>query len=429
MEIGIYMTLLILMIIIITRILKFMIISPIYIYLLFYGICLSLTTLYYYFYEDKISIYNFDFINSTLFLDAIKFHLLAMVSFCFGVIIYYDSSKSSIKKLFNRGLGNSIEFSYSLPNSATILTHVFMGFIIFFCVFSYGKFLFFRDEYLIEGNTTFITLMKLLSFVNILILGVTYYKNKLLSVSYFLLIFLIATGTGSRLAVVYALVYVLLIFLMSKKLWFNKLALGINAVAIFVYLAFLMSVRPLANHGLQPYFSSLFNNTTDIITNLEFNIYYTFIFGVFVTSKTLVGNATDLNTIAISLNPLPGKWVGWYEIAPLLRANIYAPYSANGEVFSMGKIFTFIFFTLIGLTFTFMEQKVRQFFKTGSNVFAFIILILCVLFVIYSYEYNLRSTVRYLYYALFVLGVYYLFGRYNYKIGGIKVKKTNGKND
>jgi hypothetical protein len=44
--------------------------------------------------------------------------------------------------------------------------------------------------------------------------------------------------------------------------------------------------------------------------------------------------------------------------------------------------------------------------------------------VVYSFEYNLRSTMRYLYYALFVLLIYQILGRYVYKMRFVKVPKS-----
>lgn len=420
MEIGLYLVLIIFCTFLISKVVKFALISPIYIYILFYGLCITLTTLYYYYYEDKISIYNFDFIKSSLFLQAITFHLLAVASFCIGVLLYYDGSTKDVKKMFNKSLKGTLKFSYALPPSILPLIHVFIVTIILLCALSYGELLFFREDYLIEKNTSIITLMKLLSFVTVLMLGVSYKKQKWLSIGYFTIIILIATGTGSRLGVIYALVYALLIFMSTKSTLASKLGLVVNGILSFVYLAFLTSVRPLEFHGIVPYFSSIFGNETDVVSNLEFNIYYTFIFGIFVTSKTLVGNATDWGTIAISLNPLPGKWVGWYEIAGTLRANKYAPYTANGEVFTMGRIFTFLFFTVIGLAFGYLEHQMRKLFLSGSKVFGFIVSILCVMFVIYSFEYNLRSSVRYIYYALVVLLVYNFIGKYRYKMSFFK---------
>lgn len=428
MEIGIYIVLILFQLALISRIVKFNFISPIYIYIIFYLLCISLSVGYFYYYDDKISLYNFDFISNKLFLEAVTFHLLAVCGFCLGVIFYYDFSPPKARRLFNSSLSDVFKFDYNLPESLKVLIHIFMGIIILLCAFSYGDLLFLRTEYLIDKNTSFITLMKLLSFVTVLMLGLTYKTQKWISIFYFFLIMTIATGTGSRLAVIYAIVFGLLIFISGSKSAVSKLYLFFNVAAAFVYLAFLMSVRPLPSHGLIPYVESIFSDTSDITSNLVFNIYYTFIFGVFVSSKTIVGDTTTLNTILISINPLPGKWVGWYDVANSLRANRFAPYSANGEVFSMGKIFTGVFFMIIGLAFSFMESKMRYLFKNRSKVFGFIISILCVLFVIYSFEYNLRSTMRYLYYALFFLLVYHTVGKYTFKLGPLNMaQKTKNE--
>lgn len=389
--------------------------SPIYLYLIFYSLTIILSTLYFYYYEDKISLYNFDSIKESFFIKIINFHLLALIAFCIGVFIFYDFSKKRVRQLYNTSFSKTLSLKYEIPNSFYPLIHTLLAIIVFLCAFSYGNKIFFRENYLIEKNTTFITLMKLLSFVAILVLGLIYRKRKILSIVYFFIIITIAIGTGSRQAVIYSIVYTLLIYMSSKTKFIDKIVLSFNVLLSFILLSYLMTLRSLEFHGLHPYILSLFDDSEKLTASMSFNIYYTFIFGIFVSAKTLAENLPVWSNIWISLNPLPGKWVGWYEIANNLRANIYAPYSANGEVFTMGKIVTFIFFTLTGIILSYFEFRIRSFFSKGNRIFGFLIALFCVLFIVFSFEYNLRASIRYLYYAFFIILIYDFISKYKFK--------------
>ncbi len=400
----------------VSKILKFNFMSPVYLYLIFYLLTIILSLLYFYFYEDKISLYSFDYIKESVFLKTIKYHLIALMAFCVGVFVFYDLSTRKVKQLYNTSFIQTLSLKYEIPNSYYPFIHTLIVVIITLCAFSYGIKLFYREEYLIEKNTSFIILLKLLSFVAILVLGLIYRKRKNLSLIYFFIIMAIAIGTGSRQAVLYTIVYTLLIYMSSKTNRLDKLILCINVLFSFVLLSYLMTLRSLEFHGLKPYIFSLFDNSDNLSNSVSFNIYYTFIFGIFVSAKTVLMNTPNWSNIWISINPLPGKWVGWYEIANSLRANIYAPYSANGEIFTMGKLFTFIFFTVIGIVMSYFECRIRKFFSKGNRIFGFLIALFCILFIIFSFEYNLRASVRNLYYAFFIIIVYDFMSKYKFKL-------------
>lgn len=413
------------LLILITRVVKFNIISPIYIYLMFYIIALGLSVPYYYYFEDKVSLYNFDFITTEQFDLAVTYHLIALIAFCIGVLIYYDFSRVKTKLLLNKSFVKSLFINPNIQVNILPAIHVIMFIIILFCGITYGKQIFYREMYLVDGNRTLITLFKLLSFVATLMLSIVFRKNKVIALFYFTTIMLIGIGTGSRLAFVYLAVFALLIYQTSKNTTKDKIILVLNIMLSFIFLSFLMTLRMLPDHGILPYLSSVFNNSKAVGDSIVFNTYYSFIFGVFVSAKTLMENMPDWNNILIAVNPVTGNMAGWYEIAPNMRLNRFAPMSANGEVFTMGKTFTFIFFTVIGVIFTYFETQMRKFFKNKKRVIGFIIALLSILFVGMSFEYNLRSTMRYIYYITFVIVVAGYLSRYSYKIGLVPIPKNS----
>ncbi|MGJ8683041.1 MAG: hypothetical protein ACSHWW_00360 [Nonlabens sp.] len=405
------------------RVVKFNIISPLYIYLMFYIIALGLSVPYYYYFDDKVSLYNFDFISSAQFDLAVTYHLIAMIAFCVGVLVFYDFSSSKSRLLLNKSFAKSLFLNPNVQINILPAIHVIMFTIILFCGITYGKEIFYRNIYLVEENRTFITLFKLLSFVATLMLALVFRKHKWIALFYFTLVMLIGIGTGSRLAFVYLAVFALLIYQTSSNKAKDKLILVLNMVIALIFLSYLMTLRMLPEHGIVPYLSSVFSNSKAVGDSLVFNIYYSFIFGVFVSAKTLMENVPNWNNILVAVNPATGNMAGWYDIAKSMRLNRFAPMSANGEVFTMGKTFTFIFFTFIGAIFTYFEVQMRIFFNKKKRVIGFIIALLSILFVAMSFEYNLRSTMRYIYYITFVIIVAGYLSKFKYKIGSVKIPK------
>ena len=57
--------------------------------------------------------YNFDVVTSKAFFEVIKLYLLSLISFSLGVIIYYEASNKSLKKLFNKSFSEKLFFQIS----------------------------------------------------------------------------------------------------------------------------------------------------------------------------------------------------------------------------------------------------------------------------------------------------------------------------
>lgn len=390
-------------------------------------LALILTVPYYYYYDDKVSLYNFDFITAAQFTDAIFYHLIAMNAYCFGILLFYQFSGSKTKQLLNKPFGKSLFLKPDINFNLFPAIYTLIGIILLFCGISYGTDIFYREEYLVEGIRMLTTLFKLLSFIVILMLAISYRKNKWLSSFLFSLVVLIAIGTGSRLAFVYVIVFALLLYQTSKNTTRDKLIFGRNILFSFFFLVFIMTLRRLPNHGIIPYVASVFNNSSELGDSAVFNVYYTFIFGVFVSAKTLMENTADWSNIIVSVNPVTGSMAGWYDVAPKMRLNKFAPMSAHGEVFTMGKIFTIVFFTITAMIFSYFETYMRSFFKKGKRVLGFIVALLSILFVALSFEYNLRSTVRYIYYIGFVVLLGHYLGNFKFKLGKVIVHKLSNK--
>jgi hypothetical protein len=390
------------------KILRYFLLSPIYLYLLFGLTSIIITVWYFYFFQNKFSLYNLDVVSEEVFLGVIKLYILALNSFLLGVLFYYEVSKKKTKIIFNKSFSERLFIKYKLRDSFNNIAAGIFFIIIILYFITYGKGLFIRTDYLPNSNRVLTIFLKVLTFIEIILLGLIYNKKNLLSTTLFLLTILVSISTGSRSVFLFYIVYVCLIFISSGNSLFNKLRFLFHVFIGFIFLAYIMQLRGLDSHGLIPYIKSI-GSPTDFLRNVFFNVYYSFIYGVYVTIETINKAKLDWSIILININPLPGSIAGWYDYADNMRINFYVPYSLHGRVFKTGLFFSVIYFFITGLLFSYFESVVRKMFMDKNRILAFLIIILLVLHIVYAFEYNMRSAIRYFYYAFFILLMRYLY--------------------
>lgn len=408
---------------ILTKFLKYYLLSPIYIYVIFAIISIISSVLYFYFFDDKISLFNLDRVSNKDFFETIKLYIIALICFLAGTITYYDLQIKQNKLLFNQSFSQYLFLSYSVPKSTYYVTTVLFFLITILYFITYGRGLLLREKYLPEVSRGLTIIIKILSFIQSIILGLFYKKNKQLSLFYFIFLILISIGTASRVVFLFYVLYSVLIFISGKNNLINRLSFFLNLLLAFFLLGFLIGVRSSELHGIVPYLKSISSNTNNLINSIYFNFYYSFIFGVYVTIGTLKKATLDWNMILVSINPLPGKLAGWYEYANDMRLNKFAPFSLHGRVFKTGILFTTFYFFILGIIFSFFEKVVRKLFRGKKNILAFSIVIILCLHIVYAFEYNMRASIRYLYYAYFFLLVAYIFRQVIKNLPKRKVKK------
>lgn len=392
------------------KILKYFLLSPIYIYITFSTLSLITSVLYFYFFENKYSLYNLDFVSENSFLEVIKMYLIALNSFLLGTIIFYDLSTKKSKLLFNKSFTDSLFHKFSVPTNLLLMIRVLFALIIVLYFTAYGTDILIRNDYLPNTNRALIVIIKIFSFILILLLGILHQKNKMVSNFYLFLLILISLGTGSRTVFLFVITYFIILFISNGNTLKNKLVFSINLIISFLFLVYLMQLRGLPSHGIIPYLKNLSNLNQSFLGDFYFNIYYSLIFGTYVTIKTVQEAQFDWNIIFISINPLPGSMAGWYKYANDMRLNQFAPYSLHGRIFKMGIPFIITYFFMTGILFSYIEKKIRFYLVNGKKGLAFIIALLLTLHIIYGFEYNLRSAFRYIYYGLFIVLLEYLFG-------------------
>lgn len=390
--------------------LKYLIISPTYIYLVFNLVVVLLTVPYFYFYDDKFSIAEVDWISTKEFWSVLNMYFIANIAFIFGFLIYHQVSTPKIRNVYKSDLNHKLFTKYIIPNYFINISYILTLLVVVGYLSTYGKLLLVREDYIPDFENKFlITVAKVISLVGSIILGLAHNKNRYTSWLLITIITAFTFATGSRITFLILMLYFLTIFQMSGNTSKNKLRFLTQLIVSFIFLSYLISLRQLNEHGLVPYISTIFSEDSDILKSIAFNIYYSFVFGVFATARTIKEAEPNWYYMYVSLNPLPGSLVGWPEVAENLKLTKFMPFTLHGQVFKMGYSFLILFFLILGILFSFFEKKVRKFLINDKKRTAVLFTLILSLFIFYSFEYHLRSAFRYIYYAYFVLLSIYFF--------------------
>lgn len=394
---------------------KFSLFSPLVLFYVFFLLSIVFSIAYHYWmpYDWKFNIAQLDRINNEEFWVSIMVFVRMLIYFSVGVLFY--------KYLFNIRKNKDFRFDIKIklpPLKTNYLVTISLYLIvvdIFLVSILYGKELFIRDSYAVDYNRLGLMLLEY-SLLFLIFLGAVLFKEKKgLSRVIALFVTLLCIGFGSRMATIYLLVYFFVIFILylnrRKKIFYIVLGLPI----ILFFFGYNLSLRFSENHGLGPYLYLPFSSSSEILKNTFFNVYYTLVFGVFATFKTLVRYPLNYDYLITSLNPSPGFLTDWYIIYKDLRINPYAPFSGIGEIFSYPNI-AFFFYFFVGMFFAYSERLIQRFFLNKKVVVGFILFLLTSAFIPYSFEYNLRSCVRFLYYAMIFIFMQKLFSKTKIKI-------------
>ena len=394
---------------------KFSLFSPLVLFYVFFLLAIVLSIAYHYWmpYTWKFNIANLDRITNTEFWVAIDVFVRMLIYFSIGVLFY--------KYLFNIRKNSSFRFNIKIklpPINVNYVINAAQALIIldvFLVSILYGKEIFIRDTYAVEYNKLGLMLLEY-SLLFLIFLGSILYKEKRgfsRAIAFFVTVLCI--GFGSRMATIYLLVYFFIIFILYLNRRKKTLYIIYGLPFILFFFGYNISLRYSEKHGLGPYLYLPFSGTSEILKNTFFNIYYTLIFGVFATFKTLVKYPFNYDYLWTSLNPSPGFLTDWYVIFKKLRINHYAPFAGIGEIFSYPNI-AFFFYFFIGMFFAYSERVIQRLFLNKKIVVGFIVFLLTSAFIPYSFEYNLRSSVRFIYYALIFIYLQNLFSRIKFKI-------------
>ena len=268
-----------------------------------------------------------------------------------------------------------------------------------------------RDNYL-ESSFRF-----LVSLGNVLILpasiGLGYnlasktsLLNRFFCTALILVDFLTLFALGTRALAIFPMLLTCGYWLNSNRKKVLGVLLSIVTIALFSPLIFLpLYLRGAPNHGLLPYLHYASNLNLAVLFQPPIGFISNFLFSFPLTGELIklrAIRAFSIDYLLISVNPLPGDFVGWYLINRKFALNDATPFNTIGEIYLYGDVISFWLFFSLGAMITFISVVFQRNLKKNRIIYALLLLMLVFLFAITSLQYNLRSSTRILYLA-FVL--------------------------
>lgn len=382
---------------------------PVTIFVLFYSIVIILTLFYHFYCPSyyKFNLYGFDFIGQNRFYNTMDVFTSMIISFIFGTFLFsiLNKEKSNLKIKKNDLLKG---FSFNIKGLTTIIIILLViGLLLVFVDF--GNELFFRTKYIPTNSSSFKTIYQILFIIISFFTGLNYFKKKFFSLVTMFVLVLIGISIGSRFASIYLIIFGISFFITLKQRIRKVFFLTWFTPFIIIFFGFNISLRAESNsHGLIPYLSVVFNKPEVIYEYTLKNIYYTLVFGFYATADTLnVYTFDSPDKLITCLNPLPGKLTNWYSLAKRMRSNIFAPFTAIGEL-ARYKYFFYFYFITVGYYFRYVEYFIIKSFNSKKYIFPILHILLLIMFIIFSFEYNLRSSNRFIYYSFFLFIISYI---------------------
>lgn len=414
-----YLSLIIVLLALIYNKRKFFVLSPVDIFVLYYLAVIFFTTIYHFYYprSEKINFFNLDMKNHKNFVDQLIVFLRVISLFLAGVFIYKIANPgyNAINKIRIEIVNiKDRKINYKLISNITISLLIVCVILVYL---DYGNELFVRKKYIPKDSSVLkMIYSNLLIFISVLS-GALMKKVKIISWISILTVIFIGICLGSRIAsiclIIFGITYSLFLSKRSERILFYSLFIPF----ITLFFGYNISLRSQSfGHGLIPYMNMTISKPHVIFEYTVRNVYYTFIFGFYVTSETIkLYKDASLENLMTCMSPLPGRMVNWYQISKHLRINIYAPFSAIGEL-SKFPVFSFFYYIFLGFYFSLVDRFIKKEIMNKRYIFSILQVLMLLLFIMFSYEYNLRSTHRFIWYSIFIL----ILSRYLYKLKKIK---------
>jgi hypothetical protein len=178
----------------------------------------------------------------------------------------------------------------------------------------------------------------------------------------------------------------------------SRIGLGVGLLTSIYLLPFPIFLRSVGANGLFPYLAALPDapRPLDVLAGSADNLLISFPLTGTTAFKV---PQIPFSELLVELDPRPGSSTGWYDIADSLRINPYTPYSALGTIGNHGWTVVVVFWLVTGAFLGYLHLRSTTLTALGSRGIALVLVALPLLFTLFSLQYNLRSSVRFLVYA------------------------------
>ena len=113
-------------------------------------------------------------------------------------------------------------------------------------------------------------------------------------------------------------------------------------------------------------------------------------------------------TFWVSVNPMPGQLAGWVEIKDSLRVNWFTPYNSLGELAAHGWLALAVGAAVMGFALALSSRLLSNFRGAYQIAASLLLLAITLRFSLSLLQYNLRSSARHIWYALFGLSAIWI---------------------
>ena len=205
-------------------------------------------------------------------------------------------------------------------------------------------------------------------------------------------------GGGSRKLAMLPILIMVGVFV-AKRTKGAAIALLASAILSLYLIRLPLYLRALPEHGVIPYLNHLpgFLDYGVGWDSIALNVLVSF--GI-IGATAYQQPAIDPSVFWISVNPAPGTLAGWYDQAESLRINVYTPYAGVGELGNYGMGYVVSYFLVAGCLLALLDRTVIRLMVRGHGVMSLALVAMAGLFLLYSVQYNLRSSSRMLIYGV-----------------------------
>ncbi len=154
--------------------------------------------------------------------------------------------------------------------------------------------------------------------------------------------------------------------------------------------------------GLSPFLHRLHEHPELWYQSHPGPVFGNLLFGVPLTGQIalLRGDTLPLHTFVTSINPLPGMFTDWSTVNQDLGLNQFTPFNALGELAGYGWPYAIGTMLVIGLVLGFAYRVTDQLTATMSTIATLALTSASAIFTCALLQYNLRSGLRIVWYAL-----------------------------
>ncbi|WP_146108431.1 hypothetical protein [Photobacterium angustum] len=322
--------------------------------------------------------------------------LSSCILFIFGFSIF--NIKDNYKSSFNYNIDLS-RYSFYCFFIVLISYHIGYGF----------ENIYYRQGYTISGDG--VPIIRTIYTLLLPIVAILLAFDKKRIKRHFLLIILVimVLGSSSRNVIMIPICYFIGTYLKNSKV--SILQITFTILISVLLLGAVMECRNNPYQGVVPNLQYLIENGINIKKMFE-SINYLTSFSVFANMAVIQNFTLDLNSFFISINPLPSSFLNINNMVESQKINQYAPYPAFSTIVKSGPVFFSIYYISAGL----LWGAIYKYISDKNSFIKLIILILFLVYVVMSTQYNLRGVNRLIYYSMIVIFLYKIKAILNFNL-------------